>query len=157
VYIWGIFPIKAKWFVALLGGAAFVSTFFGGGRGVADWAHLGGLVTGFLYLRWGDRAERTLRAAWKKLPRRVRHPFGGRRTGRSTDIRVEDGGALSSGGGDRRSGGSGGPTGRRTPGEEGDDLDRVNEILDKIREEGMEALTAEEREFLDEVSRRYRD
>jgi hypothetical protein len=33
----------------------------------------------------------------------------------------------------------------------------VDSILDKIREEGIDALTDEEREFLDEMSRRYRE
>ena len=62
-----------------------------------------------------------------------------------------------SSGGGSRAGGSSRPGGRRTPGDEEDDLDRVNELLDKIREQGIESLTAEEREFLDEVSRRYQD
>jgi len=158
VYIWGIFPLRAKWFVGILGLVTVWSTFSGGQSGVASWAHLGGLATGFLYLRWGDRFERTLRTLWKKLPRRVRSPFGGGGRSRSgADISVEDGGALSGAGGGSRAGGSSRPTGRHAPGDEEDDLDRVNELLDKIREEGIESLTAEEREFLDEVSKRYQD
>ena len=158
VYIWGILPIRAKWFVGILGVVTFWSTFFGGESGVASWAHLGGIATGFLYLKWGDRFERTLRTLWKKLPRRVRSPFGGGGRSRSgADISVEDGGALSGAGGGSRAGGSSRPTGRHAPGDEEDDLDRVNELLDKIREEGIESLTAEEREFLDEVSKRYQD
>lgn len=159
VYIWGVFPIRAKWFVGILGLMTFWSTFFGGSGGVAHWAHLGGLATGFLYLRWGDRAERAVRALWKKLPRGVRKPFGRRRSESGPEISVQDGGAISSGGGDRSAGTSRPDVagGRRAPGDEDDDLDRVNEILDKIREQGIESLTAEEREFLDEVSRRYQD
>lgn len=158
VYIWGVLPIRAKWLVGIVGVVTFVSTFSGGGDGVAHWAHLGGFATGFLYLKWGDRFERTVRTLWKRLPRRVRKPFGGADRGSrpGADISVEDGGALSSGGGSR-SGGSSRPTGRRAPGDEEDDLDRVNELLDKIREQGIESLTAEEREFLDEVSKRYQD
>jgi len=53
IYIWGIFPMRAKWFVGLLAVFTLFSSFRGGGSQVADWAHLGGLVTGFAYLRWG--------------------------------------------------------------------------------------------------------
>lgn len=158
VYIWGILPIKAKWFVGILGAVTFVSTFFGSSGGVAHWAHLGGLATGFLYLRWGDRFERSVRVLWNKLPRRVREPLGGAGGGGSgAEISVEDGGAISSGGGSRSAGASRPTSTRSAPGDEEDDLDRVNEILDKIREQGIESLTGEEREFLDEVSRRYQE
>ncbi len=37
----------------------------------------------------------------------------------------------------------------------GDALDEVDRILDKIRASGMDSLTPEERAFLDEMSRRY--
>ena len=35
-------------------------------------------------------------------------------------------------------------------------LDRVDAVLDKISEEGIESLTDEERSLLDEVSRKHR-
>ncbi len=38
----------------------------------------------------------------------------------------------------------------------GDDLDEVDRILDKIREQGMDALNSRERAFLDTMSRKYR-
>jgi hypothetical protein len=37
-----------------------------------------------------------------------------------------------------------------------DALDEVDRILDKIKEHGIDSLTPEEREFLDDMSRRYR-
>lgn len=51
VYIWGILPVKSKWLVAGLAFYSFYRTLTGSTGGVADWAHLGGLVTGYLFLR----------------------------------------------------------------------------------------------------------
>jgi len=44
-------PMKAKWFVALMGLIEFVSSLSGPGSGVSHVAHLGGMLFGFLYLR----------------------------------------------------------------------------------------------------------
>ena len=44
-----LFPVPAKYFVAIIGAVAFLSVPRGGG--VAHVAHLGGLAVGFLYLR----------------------------------------------------------------------------------------------------------
>lgn len=51
VYIWGILPVKSKWLVAGMAFFSFYSTLTGQTGGVAEWAHLGGLVTGYLFLR----------------------------------------------------------------------------------------------------------
>jgi membrane associated rhomboid family serine protease len=45
-----IFPVPARIAVCILGAIAFVSSMSGGG-GVAHYAHLGGLVVGYLYLK----------------------------------------------------------------------------------------------------------
>lgn len=45
-----IFPVQARYFVMILGGLSLLFS-LGGGSGVAHTAHLGGLVTGYLYLR----------------------------------------------------------------------------------------------------------
>jgi len=157
VYIWGILPIRAKWFVAGLAVITFVSTFSATGGNVAHWAHLGGLVTGFIYLRYGQRLSRQLdrlvEAAERAVPWEVRDdasPSAGRRP------RPGGGAARAPGAGDgkeirfRRRGGQG----EEKP--DADTLDEVDRILDKIREHGLDSLTEEEREFLDEMSRRYR-
>jgi membrane associated rhomboid family serine protease len=49
-----IIPIKAKWFVAIMGAIEFVSSFSTPGSGVSHVAHLGGMLFGFLYLRGGS-------------------------------------------------------------------------------------------------------
>ena len=48
-----LFPIKAKYFVMILGAIAFLSTIGASGSSVSHVAHLGGMVFGYLYLRSG--------------------------------------------------------------------------------------------------------
>ncbi len=134
IYLYFLFPVPAKWFVGVLGVFTLYATVRGSGGGVAHWAHLGGMATGFVMLRWGDRIGSTLHGAFftKKRPH----------------VRVEPGGAAKK----KR------PAARRRgrKGVDGDSLDEVDRILDKIRESGMDSLTEKERSFLDEMSRRYK-
>lgn len=47
-----LFPIKAKYFVMIMGGIAFLSSLNAGGGGVVSHvAHLGGMIFGYFYLR----------------------------------------------------------------------------------------------------------
>ncbi len=46
-----LFPIKAKYFVMIMGGIAFMSSFGGSGSGVSNVAHLGGMLFGYVYLK----------------------------------------------------------------------------------------------------------
>lgn len=46
-----LFPIKAKYFVMIIGAIAFLSSFGATGSGVSHVAHLGGMLFGYLYLR----------------------------------------------------------------------------------------------------------
>ncbi|MFQ5530848.1 MAG: rhomboid family intramembrane serine protease [Gemmatimonadota bacterium] len=132
IYVWAILPVKAKYMVGILGIGALWATMQAGrtGSGVAHWAHLGGLVTALVYLKYGD----SIAARWRGLRRRDREAG---ESGASHSIGVR---------GRRRPSGEGG----------GDDLDEVDRILDKIREQGMDALSSSEREFLDTMSRKYR-
>ncbi len=62
IYIWGVLPIQARFFVA---GLATLSLYFGvvgAGGGIAHFAHLGGFVGGWAYLRWWSR--RRQKTAW---------------------------------------------------------------------------------------------
>jgi hypothetical protein len=45
-----IFPMKAKYFVMLLAAIEFISTVFYSKSGIANSAHLGGMIAGFMYL-----------------------------------------------------------------------------------------------------------
>lgn len=46
-----LFPIKAKYFVMIIGAIAFLSS-FGANNGVSNVAHLGGMLFGYLYLKY---------------------------------------------------------------------------------------------------------
>ena len=52
-----LFPIKAKYFVMILGGIAFMSSFAGSDNNVSHFAHLGGMVFGYIYLKRGSGSQ----------------------------------------------------------------------------------------------------
>ncbi len=58
IFLWLIVPIKAKWFVVIIGVIAFVGSLRGTGSGISHIAHLGGMLFGFLYLRGGGLSYR---------------------------------------------------------------------------------------------------
>ena len=51
VYLYFLFPVKVKYFVAVLGAIAFLSALGSPGSPIAHMAHLGGMVFAFLYLK----------------------------------------------------------------------------------------------------------
>ncbi len=55
IFIWGVLPVPARILVILTTLFTLWSGFGGVGSGVAHFAHLGGYVGAFLYLRWLDR------------------------------------------------------------------------------------------------------
>jgi membrane associated rhomboid family serine protease len=58
IYLYFLFPIKAKYFVIGLGLIELYSGFFGQNVGIANFAHLGGMVFGFILLKiWGSKAK----------------------------------------------------------------------------------------------------
>lgn len=52
IYLYFLFQIPAKYFVMIVGAVAFLSSISAQAGGVSHAAHLGGLVVGYLYLRW---------------------------------------------------------------------------------------------------------
>ncbi len=52
IYIYFLFPVKMKYFIAFLALISFFSTFNAYGSGIAHAAHLGGIVIGFIYLKY---------------------------------------------------------------------------------------------------------
>jgi membrane associated rhomboid family serine protease len=134
IYIWGIFPVKAKWLVAFFFVLSLLSAFDGSqGGGVAHLAHLGGLVTGFLYLKGhhlvGARAQKLTRTVRKRRLAIV--PHAEEEIHPSARPRMEDD-------------------------EEKALYDAVDRVLDKISAHGMSSLTSDELKLLDDVSRRHR-
>jgi membrane associated rhomboid family serine protease len=63
IYIWGVVPIEARWFVVGMTALSLFGGFGGLQPGLAHFAHLGGFLGGFLYLTWLDRRLRG--GAWR--------------------------------------------------------------------------------------------
>ncbi len=57
IYIWGILPIEARWLVVIMTGLSLYGGVGGGRGGIAHFAHLGGFLGAFLYLKWRERTS----------------------------------------------------------------------------------------------------
>lgn len=66
IYVWFLFPMKAKHFVLLFGAIEFWSSLGGTGSGIAHLAHLGGILFGLLYFNY-YRIGRWLRLTYLKF------------------------------------------------------------------------------------------
>ena len=77
IFIWGVLPVPARMLVILTTLFALWSGFGGVGGGIAHFAHLGGYLGAFLYLRWLDRKRtRFKRQATAAPPDAVRRVAG---------------------------------------------------------------------------------
>jgi membrane associated rhomboid family serine protease len=136
IYIMGVLPIKAKYFVGVLAMMSFFSTFSPrSGDGIAHAAHLGGVVAGLVYLRINRPGGpfTGIKRALNRRRLRVVQPDESRTAVRTSAMP------------------------RRRGGEEDKLLDELDRVLEKISTQGMSSLTAQERKLLDEVSRKYRN
>ena len=137
-------PIKAKWFVMGYAAIELFMAYSSTGDGVAHLAHLGGLVFGFFLIRYwrrhpdirySRRSEQqffdSMRASWE------------RRTGR------KDRGGVFTNSANTRHESDWDYNARRKAEQE-----RMDEILDKIRRNGYESLTREEKQQLFDASNR---
>jgi len=73
IYFFGVFPIKARYFVMIIGAIEVVSLLNSGlgGSQVANLAHIGGLVSGYVYLViWTRFLQKRWRGAKKSKGRR---------------------------------------------------------------------------------------
>lgn len=61
IYLYFLFPIKAKWLVVLYGALELFLGFSSVGDGIAHFAHLGGMIFGFLMILYWKRNERNKR------------------------------------------------------------------------------------------------
>jgi len=132
ILIFFVLPLKAKYAVVLFGLIEFLS--LPGGGSVAHLAHLGGMLTGFLFLQFTAPALARGRLTdvqkrWRKFQARNRMRV----------VRPDE----------RPRGGNGGDGAPRTP-----EQTRIDEILDKISREGLQSLTDEEQETLRRAGRR---
>ena len=69
IYIWGVLPIQARWLVIITTVLSLYSGIQGSVSGVADFAHLGGYVGAFLYLKWLSYARGTRSFKAKATPK----------------------------------------------------------------------------------------
>jgi membrane associated rhomboid family serine protease len=168
IQLFGVFPIKVKWLVAL-----YIATDIVGGLadrgatglsgGTAHLAHLGGLAAGWLYLRTSsvttierlrqrvspvaDISDEPPRAVPRSIPRNRDGGNTREKVGEVDDIVAKSKAATA-----RR------PTlaqvpPKAQPHKRAADLDMV---LDKISEQGLDSLTLEERMLLEEASKKLR-
>lgn len=150
IYIWGIFPIKAKWLVLGLIALQLFSVFHGQSDGIAHFAHLGGVAVGFLYLKlwppapaglWGPGTT----AGGQMGPGLVSRLRRAAHKSRLTVVRPSDDAHA----------GDAAPRHHRDRASD-PRLDELDRVLDKISKTGMGSLTPDERRLLDDMSRRYR-
>ena len=124
IYIWGVLPIPARWLVIILTAMSLYSGVAGAQSGVAHFAHLGGFVGGYAYLKWRERHAKR----WQRAQRPARPAIA---TGAQTMRRWES-----------------------IPRERLHEINRaeVDRILDKARISGLESLTQSERDYMDRMA-----
>ena len=130
-------PIKAKWFVLFYVALELFMAWSSSGDGVAYFAHLGGMLFGFLLIRYWERNpnSRFGRSQGRRFFQRMRSNLGGRRTA-DDDVAHKSDWDYNA---DKK-----------------ETEERIDEILDKIRKNGYASLTAEEKRFLFESSQKNR-
>jgi len=124
MYLYFVIPVKAWQAAALFAFIEFFAALEGGGAGIARFAHLGGMITGYLYLRYGWQFSSRLFSGWsstrkwfeKRIPTRTRPPV---ELHEVTDELVE----------------------------------KVDKILEKVLKNGVESLTPDEKKIMDRYSR----
>ncbi len=132
------FPIKARTFVIAILAIDVVAALLFPNDGVAHIAHLGGALFGYLYFRIQVLARRGPAPAGRQVERAILVPSGSRETGRPSPAPPA-------------------PAPRRRRSEPDAMTVEMDRVLDKISEQGMGSLTAEERHFLQEMSKRKKD
>jgi len=128
VYLYFFFPVKAWHMVLFFAGMEFLAGMSGGSPTVANFAHLGGMLIGYVYIRW-----------WSAWNIRAKHLVRGLAGSRSAA--------------EPRSPRPAPPRGAAKP-VFVDEMAEIDRILDKILAHGEASLTEQERETLRRHSRR---
>ena len=136
IYLWGAIPVEARWLVVFY----TIYSIFGGfgvlgsiGAGTAHFAHLGGFVGAFLYMRWIDfRSPR--RAYQRKLDAATYGRRGWGLTGDAEEIARWE----------------------QIPraGLHAMNVEELDRVIAKAKKEGVRRLTPDERAFLHRMSLR---
>lgn len=127
IYIWGVLPVESRVFVIALTALSLWGGFTNARGGIANFAHLGGFLGGYLYLKWLEH-----RSPARRFKRKLEEPG-------------------------RRSPLSAGPDTKRWARIDRDNLhpinrDELDRILAKMKEEGVAGLTPDEVAFLNRFS-----
>ena len=158
----GVFPIKVWHLVAAYAVVDLVLGLYGGGGGgVAHWAHLGGFVTGWLYLRVPpgqslDRLRQRIAQA-PDVPDEPPRAVPPRSLPRSRPERQEVDDIVARSKAVAATKRPPLPTAPpRKPDKPAGRAEELNMVLDKISAKGLNSLTTEERRVLEEASKRLR-
>jgi membrane associated rhomboid family serine protease len=158
VYLFGVIPMKSRWLIAAMIGMNIIFA-LSPGSGI-DWtAHVGGMAFGWLFLKLSSLGGLTRVRGWvsavpdesEDMPRAVprnRSPMRDQARGvdevvaRSNAVVLRESKPL-----------------QHAPRQESpkEYAARVNRVLDKISQHGMNSLTREEKRLLEEMSRKLRD
>jgi hypothetical protein len=141
-------PIKAKWFVCGYAAIELFSAMGSTGDGVAHMAHLGGMLFGFLMIRYWNRHPdaRYDRSGGQQFFDRVRQNFEQHKSRRTDGMHAERGGAYDAPGRGTKEADMEYNARKRQNQEE------IDAILDKIRKSGYDSLTKEEKRRLFDAS-----
>lgn len=127
IYIWGILPIQARMLAIFMVALSLFAGFTGAQDGIAHFAHLGGLLAGWVFLKNWERRRK----------QRVARP----RTARTRMSGIRDADAIQSWEAIQR--------------ESLHEINReeVDYLLTKVKKMGVGSLTAEQRAFLDRMAK----
>jgi membrane associated rhomboid family serine protease len=159
VYLMFVLPMRVRTLVVGLFAfnlvAGVIGTGDGGGANVAYFAHVGGVLAAYIYVRMTTStgteqvrqrvanlpdADEPPRAIPRNLPRRERGDEVDDIVAKSKAIAAKRVASLT-------------PTSRRREAK----AEELNRVLDKISEQGIDSLTSDERRVLEEMSKKLRD
>jgi hypothetical protein len=141
IYLYFLFPIRAKYLIAIWIGLEVLNGVLGTDNGVAHFAHLGGAAVGFLYMAI-DLGLIPLREWTISFKGEESLPFSGVSRARKVGEEVRDAKFYDIS--------TGRPVDRKD--EVGQEV--IDAILDKISTGGYQSLSEEEKRILNEASRR---